>query len=134
MPAVRFAKAIHFLSDLEATHELLTGQPCVERTCDPFLHRTRPPREPLPLLWAPLFAIQTTDCVLRYYKEEYQDDKEYHDRRLDYVALQYGARLRTLQGIPATDDVMQQCTVCSSCSGQWRTQHVHLFAVASPLL
>ncbi len=110
-PAVRFAKALHFLADLEGSHQLLdAGELQLQPTLDPFLHRIRPPREPLPVRWAPSFAIQATDYVLRYYKEEYEDDEYYRDRRLNYVAFEHAQRLRILQesasGHPSSSTVV----------------------------
>jgi hypothetical protein len=100
---VRFAKAVHALSDLEAAHELVPSNSANGLEFSPFddrfLHQPRPLREPMFHWWAPRFAIQASEYVNRYYSPdgEYLDNEYFEDGRVSRVAAGHMKRLLHLQ-------------------------------------
>jgi hypothetical protein len=100
--AVRFASAIHFLSDLEHSHELMSADHVdlknrIGPLPDPFLHHPHSLREPLYVWHAAEFAIKATKYVLRY-----RDQEEHNvpgNRNYD-ICAGHIERLQRLVGTP----------------------------------
>lgn len=94
--AVRFARAIHVLSDLEGSHSIVEYQPSFPTTeplVDRFLHRSRRLRDPLYPYPALTFAIQATHYVNQYYASEDVDADYYRDELARSVIKGYLWRL-----------------------------------------
>jgi hypothetical protein len=93
--AVRFAKAIHTLSDLEGSHFLFDGEDfSTDPLVDCFLHRSRGLPVKLHLYYPEHFAILATHYVNQSYSSDDVDTERLEDNIANSLIDEYLCRSR----------------------------------------